>query len=107
MTPILAQAESVFLLSVYKPVIAAALLTGWGWVVMHLDKDAAHYLLPRTLWNGALLGVGGALGAVVARRLLAQWLHLPTRWLLAAGYAGLALLTLASPFWFIVPHLTP
>ena len=54
-------AEPAFLLAVVKPLVLFAALLGWGRVVTVLDKDAAHFHLPRFLWNAAHL-VAGALG---------------------------------------------
>ncbi len=53
-----------------------------------------------------LLIVGLALAGVVARTCLARRWPVPAGWLVAGCYAGLALLTLLGPFWFVVPYLS-
>ena len=65
-----------------------------------------------TAWQGDLdrlgmLLIGLALAGVVGRAWLARYRLIPTSWLMAACYSVLALVTLVSPFWFIVPHLSP
>ncbi len=52
-------------------------------------------------WNVAIHGAGTAF--LGARLLLPRF----EDWLLAATYALLALVSAVSPFWFIVPYLTP
>jgi len=53
----------------------------------------------------AVLIIGLALGLVIARVMITPYWPKLTSLLLAACYAGLALLTLVSPFWFVVPYL--
>lgn len=48
-----------------------------------------------------LVALGRAWLAPVSR-----WL-IPTAWLLTGCYGGLAFLALASPFWFVIPYLSP
>jgi hypothetical protein len=80
--------------------LATGLAVALGWVVIasllqgNLDK-----------WAGLIIGLG--LGAATARALLARYWLIPTSWLMAVCYAALGLLALVSPFWFIVPHLSP
>lgn len=57
----LAQVESVFLMSLFKPVLFLALLIGWGWVLNKTDKDAAYFYLPR-IWTNLGLLVAGIVG---------------------------------------------
>jgi hypothetical protein len=59
-----------------------------------LDKTA-------TLLTGLFLLL--ALGRIW----LARCWQMPLTWLLGAVYVGLALLTLVSPFWYIIPYLSP
>lgn len=61
MIPILAQVESVFLMSLFKPVLFLALLIGWGWLLNRTDKDAAYYYLPR-IWTNLGLLIAGIVG---------------------------------------------
>ncbi|MCC7203563.1 MAG: Flp pilus assembly complex ATPase component TadA [Phycisphaeraceae bacterium] len=68
MMPILAQAESVFLLSFVKPVIVLLLLLGWARLFAMVDQDLDYYLLPKWMWHPGLMGVA----------LLAFWLLLIT-----------------------------
>ncbi len=58
MTPLLASAEPVFLMSLLKPVLFVLMLIGWGWAVSNLDSDAGRFYLKRKLWNLAFLGSG-------------------------------------------------
>lgn len=90
MSTILAQAEGVFLLSVFKPIVTVLLVAGWGWVVMKLDKDAGYFYLPRVLCNIGLLAVGAlAFFLLLAVPLFAVGLLM---WLLLVGgsFAGYA-----------------
>ena len=45
------QADSVVLLSIFKTLVLLSVVTGWGWVVTKLDKDAAALYLSREMWN--------------------------------------------------------
>jgi len=65
MTYAIATAEPVFLMSLFKPLVFLALVTGWGWVVTNLDSDAGRFYLKRRLWN-----LGHLLSAVLAFGLL-------------------------------------
>jgi len=58
MTNTLAAAQSAFLMNPVYPVLMAAVLVGWGWVIGKLDKDAAYYYLKRYYWNAAQIGCG-------------------------------------------------
>ncbi len=79
-------------------VVGLALALGWvvvtGWLSGNLDK-----------W--AILMVGLILLLAVGRIWLARRWLIPTAGLMAAIYAGLALLTLISPFWYVIPYLSP
>lgn len=66
-------ADSVILLSIYKPILFTALFGLWAWAVAWLDKDVATYHMPRQLWNGLFIIVG-----VLAFWL---WLAIPFFWL--------------------------
>lgn len=56
MTYVIATAEPVFLMSLFKPIVFVAVLIGWGRVASTFDTDAGHYFLKRRLWNLAQLG---------------------------------------------------
>jgi 4-amino-4-deoxy-L-arabinose transferase-like glycosyltransferase len=75
-------------------VLALALIwviVGWG-LTGGLDK-----------WAVVLIGL--ALSLVVSRIFIDRHWIRSTPWLMAACYLGLIILTLASPFWFVVPYL--
>jgi 4-amino-4-deoxy-L-arabinose transferase-like glycosyltransferase len=79
-------------------VAGLALALGWvvvtGWSSGNLDK-----------W--AVLIVGLMLALAIGRIWLARRWLIPTAGMMAAIYAGLALLTLISPFWYVIPYLSP
>jgi 4-amino-4-deoxy-L-arabinose transferase-like glycosyltransferase len=64
---------------------------GWG-LAGGLDK-----------WAVVIIGL--ALSLVVGRIVVDRYWMRSTPWVLAACYLGLILLTLASPFWFVMPYL--
>lgn len=82
MNVMLADAQSVFLVSLYKPLIMLVVFAGWGWVATRLDKDMAFYYLSRPLWNGMLLGAAALAGAF--------WLLIP--WFVVGMVLAVALL---------------
>lgn len=85
-TPTLA--NSVFLMSVAKPVIFALVLGGWAWVVAFLDKDAGFYYLKRESFN-LLHVLAGVLGFGLMLLVPVFWVGLPMGILvLAASVAG-------------------
>jgi len=85
-TPTLA--NSVFLMSVAKPVIFALVLGGWAWVVSFLDKDAGFYYLKRESFN-LLHVLAGVLGFGLMLLVPVFWVGLPMGILvLAASVAG-------------------
>lgn len=54
-------AQSVVLVSWYKPLLLVALFAGWAWVVSTIyDKDSARWYLPRRMWNGIHMAAGSA-----------------------------------------------
>jgi 4-amino-4-deoxy-L-arabinose transferase-like glycosyltransferase len=55
----------------------------------------------------AILITGVAFVVAGGRALLTRTWQIPTTWLMTGCYSLLALLALASPFWFIVPYLSP
>ncbi|WP_428387222.1 GspE/PulE family protein [Mucisphaera sp.] len=72
----LAQAETVFLLSWFKPLLVLAVLVGWARLVTVLDKDMAYFRMPRMLWNGGqLLAALVAFGAIFLIPIF--WVGLP------------------------------
>ncbi len=56
-------------------------------------------------WAALIAGLAFLLA--IARAWWRQRWPIPAEWLLAVVYTGLAGLALVSPFWFIVPHLSP
>ncbi len=74
--------------------IALGWVAGAAWVSGNIDKLV-------------MLLVGLALALAVGRIWLARHWLIPTAWLIATIYAGLALLTLLSPFWYVIPYLSP
>lgn len=80
-----------------------------GWLAGGLGLALIWVGVSSTLGGGldkwAVLIIGLALGLSVARLWLARYRVGLTPWLLAACYAGLALLALVAPFWFVVPYL--
>ncbi len=49
-------AQSEFLVSLAKPLIALAVFTGWAVAAGHLDKDAEFFFYKRRLWSGVHVG---------------------------------------------------
>jgi hypothetical protein len=83
-----------------------------AWLVAGGLALALGWLMVTSLWRGqidkwALLLVGLALALAVGRAWLASRWPVPAAWLLTAVYAGLAGLTLLSPFWYVIPYLSP
>ena len=76
--------------------LAAAL--GWVVVVSFLKGDLDK-------WGVLITGL--LLALATGRALLARYWLIPVSWLMMACYGALGLLALVSPFWFIVPHLSP
>ncbi|BAM03623.1 ATPase, T2SS/T4P/T4SS family [Phycisphaera mikurensis] len=76
--------EPAFLVSIAKPLLLFAVLLGWGRLVSFFDKDAAHFHLKRTLFNGLHL-LGGVAGFGVMLLVPLFWLGLPLGVLLLAG----------------------
>lgn len=81
------------------------------WLVAGLALAGVGVLLMGFI-SGDLDGVATlmtGLGVVLAigRIWLARYWLISTSWLLTAVYSGLALLTLVSPFWYIIPYLSP
>lgn len=60
MVQLLAQTEpeSAFLLHPIYPLIFAAVVIGWAWVIEKLDKDAKYFYLPRYWLNLGHLAIG-------------------------------------------------
>jgi len=61
------------LMSFYKPVLFALVMSTWAWAVGSLDKDLDRFSLPRRTWNLGQLGVG-ILAVFV-------WLLIPLFWI--------------------------
>ncbi|MBE7550994.1 MAG: glycosyltransferase family 39 protein [Anaerolineales bacterium] len=84
----------------------------WAWLLAGGLALALGWLVITSLWRGeidklALLLVGLALALALGRAWLASRWPVPASWLLTAVYAGLAGLTLLSPFWYVIPYLSP
>ena len=73
MIPVVAEAEAVVLISIYKPIVFALLVGLWALAASHIDKDLVRYYMPHQLWNLILLGT-----VLLA---CALWLLLPFFWL--------------------------
>jgi general secretion pathway protein E len=87
MPTLLTQAEAVFLVSVFKPIVMAIVFGCWAWVVSNFDKDLARHFLKRQLWNGVQLGC--AAGALVLWLLIPLfWLGLPVAVVILGGGIG-------------------
>ena len=88
-----------------------ALSPRWAWWLAGGLALALGWLMVASLLSGdldkwAVLITGLPLALAAARAwLVPRWL-VPAAWLMAACYAGLALLTLVSPFWYVVPYLS-
>jgi general secretion pathway protein E len=87
MTYAIATAEPVFLMSLFKPIVFIAMVTGWGYVVSNLDSDAGRFFLKRRLWNMAHIG-----SAVLAFGLLLMipyfFVGLPLALMILVGVSG-------------------
>jgi hypothetical protein len=91
--------------------LSEALSRRWAWVLAGLLALALAWHLFTSVQAGqfdkwAILLLGTALILVAGRAWFSspRW-RLSPLWLMAACYAGLALLALAAPFWFILPNL--
>lgn len=51
-------ADSVILLSIYKPILFAISFGLWAYAVAWLDKDVSTYRMPKLLWKSLFMGVG-------------------------------------------------
>jgi hypothetical protein len=80
--------------------LAGGLAVAVGWVGLVSPGSAG-------LNKWALLITGLSLAAAVGRAWLASRWLIPAGWLLTLVYAGLALLALISPFWYVIPYLSP
>ncbi len=90
--------------------LAEALNRRWGWwlaggLTLALVWVAISSGLNGGLDKWAILIIGLALGLVLGRLWLKRHWSILSFCLLVACFAGLGLLTLAGPFWFIVPYL--
>ena len=85
MHELLAAADAVVLVSIYKPILMLIVFGVWGRIVATLDKDLLNLFLARQLWNGMQMAAG-----VLA---LLLWLVIP--WFWVGGL--LALVVLAGP----------
>ncbi|MEW5956301.1 MAG: DUF2142 domain-containing protein [Chloroflexota bacterium] len=78
-----------------------------GGLLLALCWGVTAGIFSHTLDKWAVLFIGAACGLAAGRAWLARRWLLPPAWLLAACYGGLGLLALLSPFWFVIPYLTP
>ncbi len=52
-------AESVQLVSFYKPLLMFVVFVPWAWLISSkLEKDARYFHLNHRMWNGIYLGAG-------------------------------------------------
>lgn len=77
-------ADSVFLLSLYKPLLLMAAACGWAYLAALLEKDQEYYLLPRWLWNSVLLAAA-VLGFWLWLLIPFFWLGFPVALLIISG----------------------
>ncbi|MCK6628374.1 MAG: DUF2142 domain-containing protein [Anaerolineae bacterium] len=96
-----------FSLGLYK-----AFSPRWAWLLVGGLALALGWVIVAGLRRGdvdnwAVLVVALPLALAAARASLASRWPVPASWLLLAVYTGLALLTLISPFWYVIPYLSP
>jgi len=92
--------------------LGEALSPRWRWWLagglgVALVWNVTGGLLQNNPDKRSVLFIGLAFAAIIGRALLIRVWQIPTPWLLTVCYSLLALLALVSPFWFIVPHLSP
>ncbi|HXW01064.1 MAG TPA: hypothetical protein VEC93_21805 [Anaerolineae bacterium] len=80
--------------------LAGGLALVLGWVI-------AASLSKGDLDKWAVMIIGLLVALAVARAWLVPRWPVSATWLMIACYGGLALLSLVSPFWFVVPYLSP
>jgi hypothetical protein len=80
--------------------LVAGLMVALGWVVV-----ASLFKGDLDKWGVLITGL--LLTLATGRALLARYWLIPASWLMATCYSALGLLALVSPFWFIIPHLSP
>ncbi len=95
MMQMLAKAEPVFLVSLYKPLVMLVVLALWARMVGRVERDMDYYMLPKWVWGPVLLGA-----AVFAYWI---WLFVPLFWL----GLPMALLVLAGSFVAYVTFRNP
>ena len=92
--------------------LAEALAPRWVWwlvggLALALGWIVITGLLGDNPDKWAMLLVGLAFALAAGRAWLARRWLMPASWLLGICYGALALLALLSPFWFVVPYLSP
>lgn len=92
--------------------LAEAVSPRWAWRLAGGLGIALAWLVVSALLTGngdkwALLLVGLAFALATGRAWLARRWLIPAGWLLMLCYGGLAGLAALSPFWFVLPYLTP
>jgi hypothetical protein len=80
--------------------LAGGMAVAWGWVLL-------TGLVGNDLDKWAVLLVGLAFAVAAGRAWLARRWLAPAAWLMMLVYGSLAVLALFSPFWFVVPYLSP
>lgn len=79
------------------PVLALA--GGLAWIVITSTRNTGL-----DKWGVLILGL--ALATAAGRIAAIRYGVISPAWFVAVSYGGLALLTLAAPFWFVIPHLS-
>jgi hypothetical protein len=92
--------------------LSEAFLPRWRWWLAGGLGVVLAWLVLNGLWQNnldkwSILFISLAFAATIGRALLIRVWQIPTPWLLTVCYSLLALLALVSPFWFIVPYLSP
>ena len=71
-------AESVQLVSFYKPLLIFVVFVPWAWLISsRLEKDARYFHLNHRMWNGIYLGAGVLALAAMLLIPLTFWITWP------------------------------
>lgn len=76
MHDLLAQAQPVVLVSIFKPLVVLALMLGWAKAVARLDQDMVYFYLARRSWNIVIIA-SGAVGFLLMVVIPVFFLALP------------------------------
>lgn len=93
--PAMLAAQSVFLASVFKPLVFVAFVLAWGRWATIVDKDAAYFYLKRRRLNALTFGAG-AVGMVLWLLVFWFWLGLAVFLLFSVG-GGVAYTMMRNP----------